>query len=371
MRRLARGLGWGQWIAMASLLLYPLGLVDALAHHSKLDVLLLQVALAVLFVAVWIWFWLIAVPAGRSRLTAVGLGLLIGIAACLIVTDIGRWGPIWAYPTVAIGFGLRPRYAIPAIFAMTVVALVSIYTSQSSYSPSVRSQLPTLLFEVGIEYPLVGLAAVAVSQLAAANRELRRARAAIAHLAVEEERARFARDLHDLLGHSLSVIALKSELAGRLVPHGSQAASEVHDIERVSRDALREVREAVAGYRQPTLAAELAGARTALAAAGIECAVTQEAGPLPAAAEAVFAWTVREGATNVIRHSRARRCTIRLSQKNGTAEIDVVDDGRPGSNGEHGSGLKGLAERVAARGGKLDAGPLPHEGYRLRVVLPI
>jgi two-component system sensor histidine kinase DesK len=371
MRWLARGLTWGQWFAIASLLLIPLGLIDAVAHHSSVADLLLQIAIAAILMAVWIWFWLIAIPTGRSRPTAIGLVLLIGITSCLIATDIGRWGPIWAFPTVALGFGLRPRYAIPAIFAMTAIALTSIYTSQASYSPSVRSQLPTLLLEVGIEYPLVGLAAVAVSQLAAANRELRRARAAIARLAVEEERARFARDLHDLLGHSLSVIALKSELAGRLVPEGSLAATEVHDIERVSRDALREVREAVTGYRQPTLAAELAGARTALAAAGIECAVIQETGPLPPAAEAVFAWTVREGATNVIRHSRARRCSIRLSRRVDSAEIDVVDDGAPVSNGEHGSGLKGLAERVAARGGRLDASPLPHEGYRLRVVLPV
>jgi two-component system sensor histidine kinase DesK len=148
------------------------------------------------------------------------------------------------------------------------------------------------------------------------------------------------------------------------------AAHEVEDIEKVARDALREVREAVTGYRQPTLAAELAGAQAALTAAGIECHVDQDRARLPPAVEAVLAWTVREGVTNVMRHSQAKRCAIRITNKDGRATLEVVDDGRGGTP-EAGSGLHGLRERVLERGGTLTAEPLPHEGFRLRVTLPL
>src|SRR5438309_515445 len=163
---------------------------------------------------------------------------------------------------------------------------------------------------------VVGLTAVAGQLLIQANRQLSQAREQIARLAVGEERLRFARDLHDLLGHSLSVIALKSELAGRLIKTTpGLAAHEVEDIEKVARDALRDVREAVAGYRQPTLAAELAGAHEALTAAGIDYRAEDEHMPLPPAIEAVLDWTVREGVTNVMRHSKAKRCEIRISSR--------------------------------------------------------
>ena len=127
-----------------------------------------------------------------------------------------------------------------------------------------------------------------------------------------EERERFARDLHDLLGHSLSVIALKAELAGRLLPDdAAERGGEVGELEQVARAALGEVRDAVSGYRQPTLDGELAGARMALSAAGIEADVQRVRGALDPDVEAVLAWAVREGATNVIRHSGARHCTLR------------------------------------------------------------
>src|SRR6185437_1812303 len=143
------------------------------------------------------------------------------------------------------------------------------------------------------------------------NRELRRARQELAQLAVTEERLRFARDLHDLLGHTLSLIALKSELAGRLVRLAPErAAVEIGDVEAAARQALYEVREAVAGYRQPTLAGELQAAHEMLDAAGIVLTLDAAPAPLPlrSTVEGMLAWTVREGVTNVIRHSRARHC---------------------------------------------------------------
>jgi two-component system sensor histidine kinase DesK len=161
------------------------------------------------------------------------------------------------------------------------------------------------------------------------NMQLNEARAELARLAVAEERERFARDLHDLLGHSLSVIALKAELARRMLADGPHdAANEVAELEQVARTALTEVREAVSGYRQPTLDGELAGARMALSAAGIEADIQYARVPLDPAVEAVLAWAVREGATNVIRHSGARHCTLKISATLTDASVEVIDDGR-------------------------------------------
>jgi two-component system sensor histidine kinase DesK len=217
-----------------------------------------------------------------------------------------------------------------------------------------------------------------VSRLVLTVRELRAAREEIARLAVAEERLRFARDLHDLLGHSLSSITLKSELAGRLIPDApDRAAAEVRDIEGVARDALREVREAVAGYRQPALDEELAGARQMLEAAAIACEIERNVGELPNDVGVVLAWAVREGTTNVIRHSRATRCEIRVTQEGEDIRAEISDDGLGSpSEGEEtyasGSGLSGLAERVASfAGGKVETESPPGGGFRLRVSLPL
>jgi two-component system sensor histidine kinase DesK len=222
----------------------------------------------------------------------------------------------------------------------------------------------------------LGLWTTAFARNIAAIAELRAAREKIARLAVAEERLRFARDLHDLLGHSLSLITLKSELAGRLLPADPEkAAAEVRDIEGVARRALREVREAVAGYRQPTLDRELYSARKMLEAAGIACRIENKAGVLPNATDTVLAWAVREGVTNVIRHSHARQCEIRVTQDGEEIRAEVSDDGRT-SSPKHdgtvtGSGLSGLAERVVASSGDFEAGPLPEGGFLLRLSLPL
>jgi two-component system sensor histidine kinase DesK len=220
----------------------------------------------------------------------------------------------------------------------------------------------------------IGLWATAFVRQVAAVADLRSAREELARMAVSEERLRFARDLHDLLGHSLSLITLKSELAGRLLPDKPEKAeAEVHDIEEVARQALGEVREAVAGYRQPTLEEELAGAGEMLEAAGIACRIENEAGMLPNAVDAVLAWAVREGTTNVIRHSRARHCRILLAREGEEVYAEITDDGegyQGESGGEAGSGLSGLYERVANLAGHVEAGSQPDGGFRLHVSLP-
>jgi len=191
-------------------------------------------------------------------------------------------------------------------------------------------------------------------------------------LAVDNERNRFARDLHDILGHSLTVITVKAELAGRLLESPDPAATEraraeVADLERLSRDALADVRRAVEGYRELTLPGELARARAALEAAQITPVLPQSTEDVPTELRELFAWTVREGVTNVIRHSGAHRCEIRLTP----TSAEVRDDGRLGAVPTatcEGSGLTGLRERASAVGAVLTTRTLT-PGFSLEVAV--
>ena len=195
----------------------------------------------------------------------------------------------------------------------------------------------------------------------------------VALRSADQERLRLARDLHDLLGHSLSVITIKSQLARRLLPPGevSQAATEIADVERVARESLQDVRHAIEGYRQPNLTSALANARAALAAAGINTTIDVSADLLPTAVDTALAWAVREGITNVIRHSGAATCAIRLTREGREARLEITDDGPSPVIHAPGNGLRGLQERVAARRGHMDAGPLQYGGYRLHMSVPL
>jgi two-component system, NarL family, sensor histidine kinase DesK len=210
-------------------------------------------------------------------------------------------------------------------------------------------------------------------QLVTVIRQLQQTRQELARAAVDEERLRFARDLHDLLGHSLSVMVVKAQAVRKLATRDpGLAAEQAADIEAVGRQALTEVREAVTGYRGRGLARELEAARTALADAGLAAVIRQDGQPLPAEVDALLGWVVREGVTNVIRHSGGHRCEIdvRRAQRAATVEIRDDDGGAPaGPSG--GIGLRGLAERAAAAGGTLEAGPHAAGGYRLAARLPV
>ena len=291
---------------------------------------------------------------------------IASLAVLVLALNLGlgsEWRVLFFHLNVAAGMMLLTRDAYAAIAGLALCTLALGFTSGMAW----------------LVFPTValGLWATAFVRQIAAVAELRAAREELARLAVSEERLRFARDLHDLLGHSLSLITLKSELAGRLLPASPERArTEIKDVEGVARQALREVREAVAGYRQPTLDEELAGAREMLEAAGVSCRIENSVGVLPHATDAVLAWAVREGTTNVIRHSRARSCEIRLARHGEEVRAEITDDGRglPENEGSSaGSGLSGLAERVAdvAGGGGFEAGPLPGGGFRLRVILPL
>lgn len=225
---------------------------------------------------------------------------------------------------------------------------------------------------------LSGLVVSVIITLFQAVAQLKATRQELARSAVAQERLRFSRDLHDLLGHTLSVIVVKSEAARRLAPRDLDAALlQVADIEAVGRQALTEIREAVSGYREVSLSTELDRARSALTASDIEVVVQETGPPLPPQTEALLGWVVREGVTNVVRHSRASRATIELRTGGGHARLTITDNGTgsvspgPALPPRLGTGLRGLTERLAAAGGSLASGPAQGGGFRVAAVLPV
>jgi two-component system, NarL family, sensor histidine kinase DesK len=344
--------------------------------------LLIAVAGLVIFVITYTWFmWphpLTHKLHLRSRFRS-SLLALTGLTGLVLYLSLAYGSAfLWLFVGVSAVVGLvLPIYsAFAALVVLTLLTLtISVGTSGGIVQTDWLHVIPLALLVRGLGLDMIG-----VARLADALRELHAVRGELARQAVTEERLRLARDLHDLLGHTLSLIALKSELARRLMDkEPARATQEIHEIEREARQALREVREAIAGYRQPTLRSELEGARQILGAAGIDCTVEQPAGILPPAIDTVLAWAVRESVTNVIRHSRARRCTIRVKSENGRACLETINDGcrdqgHSSSRTKVSSGLSGLTERVTAHQGVVEAGPLRFDGnpgFRLWVELPI
>ncbi|MCS5715695.1 sensor histidine kinase [Herbiconiux sp. CPCC 205716] len=194
---------------------------------------------------------------------------------------------------------------------------------------------------------------------------LRAAQDQVAELAAERERSRVARDVHDILGHSLTVIIVKAELAGRLQDAGSFAArSEIAQIEQLARGALADVRATVHGFRGVSISGELAAARAALESADVSADLPGSTEQVPADRRELAGWVVREAVTNVVRHSGARTCRVRLDPRG----IEVADDGcGPSAAAESGSGLTGLRERVEGSGARLTLGRSDLGGFRVRV----
>jgi two-component system sensor histidine kinase DesK len=201
------------------------------------------------------------------------------------------------------------------------------------------------------------------------QRNLMVAQQEIAHLAVQNERARIASDLHDILGHSLTVVTVKAELAQRLLDVDvERARKELGDLEALARDALSDVRATAMGVRGISLPGEIAAAREALAAAHVEAELPGAADEVPTRFRELFAWTIREAVTNVVRHSKATRCAVRL----GPASVEIVDDGVGESDGtSDGQGLKGLRRRADALGATLTVGGRDGQpGFRVRMEVP-
>jgi two-component system, NarL family, sensor histidine kinase DesK len=225
-----------------------------------------------------------------------------------------------------------------------------------------------LLFANGLSL-VIGASNIHFAQRNRTNRKLFRAHEEIEHLAKVAERERIARDLHDVLGHTLSVIILKSELAGKLMDRDPQrAGNEIREVEQISRQALSEVRDAIRGYRSQGLVAELAQAKSTLETAGVAVKCDTAKMALPALQEGVLSMAVREAVTNVVRHAQARNCSLRLEQQNGSCRLEIEDDGRGGFPGE-GNGLRGMRERVEMLGGTLTRDS--QAGTRITITLPL
>jgi two-component system, NarL family, sensor histidine kinase DesK len=304
-------------------------------------------------------------------------GLIATVGLSIVILAVGgasgsNWVSALVIASAAIGRSVPTARLVALGAAFCTAAGLAVYLIEGMLNSSNALAL--------IAPPLVAAFAYSAARRVELVNKLRDTRAELARMAVADERLRIARDLHDLLGHSLSLITLKAELAGRLLDADPErAAREVAELERVARRSLGEVRAAVTSYRQPRLAAEIASARHMLAAAGMECQVHAPASiELPPATDALLAWTVREGATNVVRHSGARTVTITISITPDEVSAEIADDGvgptwdadpRPGEH--QGSGLSGLTERARAAGAEISSGEGPGgKGFRLLVRVP-
>lgn len=369
---------WGIWLMWLPFLIQPV--TDLIQMPSSPQKIASATGL-LLFIAAYLWAsWQEAYRLTRAPLRYIPLrrtwwapvALLIVLSIVLPFVQ-GAWGlGGFIYTSASVAGCLKVRQALLTFGGLMLLTVVIGVLTTAPWAT-----IALMVFLV----PAVGGTVAIFSHAFWTNRALRQARREIARLAVSEERLRFARDLHDLLGHTLSLITIKSELAGQLIPEDPvRAQQEVRDIESSARTALQEVREAVAGYRQSTLASELQRAQELLSAAGIQWSVQNKTDALPASIEALLTWVVREGVTNVIRHSQARQCILSLTQQSGEVHMTVIDDGQGSTIGRNanltytalsGNGLRGIAERVTVLGGSCKAGPADDGGFLLTVSLPL
>lgn len=299
-----------------------------------------------------------------------------GPARALVIALTCLTGVLWAPVNLgastffiyacAMCAGIRaPRAAYGSVLAVIALALATAWCLPAR---GVNFVVPVLI--VGT---LVGLGSIMDARLERSRDQLLRKQEEVEQMATIAERERISRDLHDLLGHTLSLITLKAELAGKLFERDPAACRrEIGDIERSARAALSEVRSAVSGYRQTGFAHELAGARASLAAAGVELRAEVQAFALPAAAENVMSLALREAVTNIVRHAGATECRLSLALEEGVIALRIADNGErliSGAPVRHGNGLTGMQERIAALGGRLAlrAG----RGLALELTLPL
>ncbi|MGX1761044.1 sensor histidine kinase [Streptomyces lydicus] len=282
-----------------------------------------------------------------SRYPLYALGLLTAVTFAIALGFGGNW--FLFFPLLSLASG-TVRALRGKKLALWLIAL----SGTAGYLVGRHGPDPWGSFGIGYGTFLSGTVTAAVLSLFDTIQELNATRQELARSAVEKERLRFSRDLHDLLGHTLSVVVVKAEAVRRLAPRNLDAAlAQAADIEAVGRQALTEIREAVTGYREGSLTTELDRARSVLEAAGIEPVVRQAGPPLPPQAGALLGWVVREGVTNTVRHSGATRCEIDVHADEERVRLTLTDDGRgPVSSGAAPApGLAWLRDHVPGRGG--------------------
>ena len=325
---------------------------------------------------------LIAVAALVLRERGPGDGHVRDAASTLFVGVLG-------FGAGTLTLGVRGRRQVLAVVAGAVGGTMVAQLPLGVAAPAALGTAVAVLFTAG---GLAFTAAFSVWLLDAVY-ELDEARETRARLAVAEERLRFGRDLHDVMGRNLSVIALKSELAVQLARRGrAEAVEQMIEVQRIARESQREVRDVVRGYREADLRLELAGAQGVLAAAGIDCEVTGDAAGLPVEVQSALGWVVREATTNVLRHGDAGRCVVGVRVEEGRVVLTVENDGAKvvgggdvgagedgsddggggvGGGVEGGSGLVGLRERLTAVGGELEAGAVDGDRFRVVATVPL
>jgi two-component system sensor histidine kinase DesK len=307
----------------------------------------------------------------RQALAALGAMLVINFA---LLNLLGVAEPLlWLYPALIAGAGLRTLIAVLGI-GITALAAAAPLAFEAGFvhpiSPLHATDTLGPSHSVLLSIVLAGLGMNAVRQLIAVNTDLHATRADLADLAVAADRERLSRELHDLLARTLSLIAVKAELASRLSARGDPGLSaELSDVQRLARQAVRDVREAVSGCLSPDLEAELAAAEVALRAAGIQATIERMGAAVDPAYESTLAWAVREAVTNVVKHSGAQTCCITLRATESSTTLEIEDDGRGSTQAGEGTGLNGLADRVEALGGMLQVRPSGSKGFVIRVLL--
>ncbi len=376
------GVLWLGWIIWLPFFVPPV--LDLLHEGPPASLLSLSFLALAFFVAFYAWSaWrnareLSTVSASRymensrsrwpSIIALAGLSVIIGVLWRLCGASNTS---SFIFTSAYISSSLRPTRTIQADAALLALCVLTGWLTGLSLSAIL---VPVFLI------PVVSFVVISWVSAIVAGHELRAAQGEMARMAASAERLRISRDLHDLLGHQLSLIALKSELARRLVDSDpGKAAAEMAEVERLVRATLQEVREAVSRYRKPSLAAELHAAREILGAAGIAGKGQWDSsvlGKLPSSHEEALAWIVRESVTNVIRHSNATACSLELARGADEISLDIVDEGTEAARaGSHvpspGSGLRGMQERVSSLGGHLHTGPTAEGGFAVSVRMPV
>jgi two-component system, NarL family, sensor histidine kinase DesK len=330
--------------------------IDPIASHASAKIWLLDLGGASVFILLYLGLFFLECPRSLAHIAGmVVLGLLFQR-----INDGA--GTFFIFAAAMLPFCVETQLA--AVIGLAIIGTLGAVEGLLLHINS------WTLFFCSLFPVLVGAGNTFFAERNRMNRKLRKANEEIEHLAKVAERERIARDLHDVLGHTLSVITLKSELAGKLIDRDPQrAGKEILEVSEISRQALSEVRDAIRGYRAKGLAAELAQAKSTLEIAGLsvqcDAATTVK---LPAMQESVLSLAVREAVTNVVRHAQARTCRLRLEQQNGSCQLEIQDDGRGSSNGE-GNGLRGMRERVEMLGGTLQR--TNDSGTTLTITLPL
>lgn len=289
----------------------------------------------------------------------ISIVLMIAMGIICIPFNSGGVG-LLIYAVAAGAFDTRFRRA--AFFIALEVAILLFYAYRFHWPLTAWGSILLLII-------LVGFGNHHWATTHCAEAKLRLAHDEIEHLAKVAERERIARDMHDVVGHTLSLITLKAELARKLIDRDPERAKqEMLDVEQASRAALSDVREAIRGYRGEGLATELVRARHALETAGVRVDCESVTLPLNSAQESVLALALREAVTNVLRHAEAQHCRVRLSRAANLCQLEIADDGR-GGDAPEGNGLRGMRERLEAIGGSLIRNS--QAGTRLIIQLPL